>query len=282
MRKGAIVLGTFDGLHKGHMAVLGLANEYSPKTVITFDFPPAMDERKELLMLPGEKNEELERLGFSIETLDFSKVHSIPAEEFLHQMDEKYHPEAICCGFNYRFGYCGKGGVDTIKAFCSARGIKVLIADAVSAGDVRISSSFIRELIKRGEMEKANAMLSAPFSVSGEVSHGDSRGRTMGTPTVNFFYPEGLVAARHGVYAACALVDGREYAAVSYIGNRPTFHLERCICETNLLDFSGDLYGKRLKISLLSFLREDKQFSSLDELKKQIQSDILNAKKHLS
>ncbi len=278
MRNGAIVLGTFDGLHKGHMAVLNSAKEYEKKTVITFNTPPAMDEDPELIMSSAEKNERLEEMGFSVSVLDFSKVHGIAAWDFLEMMDEKYAPEIICCGFNYRFGYCGKGDAELIKEFARQKGIKAFVAPAVSEAEVRVSSSLIRELIKRGEMEKAKSLLGERFSISGEVLHGDSRGRTIGIPTVNFFYPEKIVMARHGVYAATALLDGREYKAVSYIGNRPTYQLDRCICETNILDFSGDLYGKKIKIVLREFLREDKKFDSLEELKQQIEIDILAAR----
>lgn len=278
MRNGAIVLGTFDGIHKGHMAVLDSAKEYNPKTVITFAVPPAMDEQPELILTAAEKNQRLEEMGFSVSVLDFSKVHSIPAADFLEMMDEKYLPEIICCGFNYRFGHLGKGDAELIKSFAEKKGIKAFIAPAVSEGDIRISSSLIRELIKRGEMLKAASLLGEGFSVSGEVLHGDSRGRTIGIPTVNFFYPENIVMARHGVYAATAVLDGREYKAVSYIGNRPTYQLDRCICETNILDFSGDAYGKRVKIILREFLREDKKFDSIHELKSQIEKDILAAR----
>lgn len=275
VRKGSIIFGTFDGLHKGHFEVLRQAE--LPATVITFPYPPAMEEEKELLLSPLLKKNRLLENGFSVRILDFSKVSHIEAEDFLEKMDAEYKPKIMCCGFNYRFGHCGKGNAALIKRFCEERGIEAKILPVVEQDGVRISSSFIRDLIKRGEVEKANKLLTRPFSISGEVLHGDSRGRTIGHPTVNFFYPEEIVKARHGVYAAACSIEGKRYTAVTYVGNRPTYELDRCIVETNLLGFSGDLYGKHIEIELLSFLREEKKFDSLDQLKAQIESDIASA-----
>ncbi len=278
MRKSAIVLGTFDGLHKGHEAVLSLADEFQSKTVITFPFPPAMDEKRELLISEKEKNRRLSARGFELCVLDFGKVCGMEAESFLEWIYEKYSPAAICCGFNYRFGHGGRGNTELIKRFCETKGIGALIAEAERENDIKISSSLIRELIKRGEVAHANSLLGRPFSVCGSVLHGDSRGRTMGIPTVNFPYPEDIVMARHGVYAARAVVNGERFKAVSYIGNRPTYQLDEVICETNLLDFAGDLYGKTVTVELCEFLRDDRKFSSKEELKAQIEKDIEKTK----
>ncbi len=277
MRRGSVVLGTFDGLHMGHNAVLSSA--VSPATVITFDVPPAMRGKLEMLFTPSDKKECMTERGFSVDTLRFSEVCSIEAEDFLAQIDEKYKPAYICCGENYRFGRGAAGDINLIKAYCDKNGITACISPLVELDGVKISSSYIRGLIKEGDIARANRLLYKPFSIFGRVEHGDSRGRTIGLPTINFFYPENLVEPRHGVYGARLFIKGKEYSAITYIGKRPTYQLDRCICETNILDFTGDIYGEDIKVELLSFIREDKKFDSIEELKAQIENDIKALKK---
>ena len=276
MCKTALALGTFDGLHIAHKKVLSLAEGCERKIAITFDVPPAMvlTQKCELIISNSKKEDMLAKLGFGIQTLDFPLVRTVEPTEFLKGLLEKYNPTRICCGFNYRFGRNGGGDITLLRNFCSANGIELCVANEVEALGDRVSSSRIRELIQNGDVARANELLGYRFSVEGVVAHGDGRGRKMSHPTVNFPYPEDIVQARHGVYSARCFIDGKEYRAVTYIGNRPTYSLSSCICETNILDFSGDLYGKELCVELCRFLRDDRKFSSLDELKKQIELDI--------
>lgn len=128
--------------------------------------------------------------------------------------------------------------------------------------------------MRDGNIEAANSLLYTPFSYSGEVLHGDCRGRTIGFPTANQRFPESLVRPRFGVYAVKAEVDGHCYEGITDLGVRPTFKSDYVISETYLRDFSGDIYGKKLKISLLRFVRPEMRFSSLEALKKQIKADL--------
>ena len=191
LRKGSLALGTFDGLHKGHEAVLLSAK--MPARAITFYMPPMAEKHSELLMEPEEKIKRLQKMGFETTVLNFEDVKDIEACEFLEQIDREYRPAVICCGENYRFGHFGKGDVSLLKSFCEEKGIEARISPMKDKDNVKISSSVIRSLIKSGNLKEANEMLTEPFSISGEVIHGDSRGRKMGIPTVNFFYPENIV-----------------------------------------------------------------------------------------
>ncbi len=276
----SVALGTFDGLHVGHIKVLSNALTAKKCVALVFDIPPAMTllGKTELLLSPTEKYRRLEKMGFSVDVMHFEGVKDTTPEEFLQSLKKKYEPAKICCGFNYRFGKDGRGDTSLLSDFCRKNGIELSVASQVETDGERVSSSRIRTLIKQGELQKAEKMLVTPFSVFGNVSHGDARGRTIGFPTVNFSYPDGLCEAKHGVYAASCVIGGREYSAVTYIGRRPTYLLKETVCETNILDFSGNLYEQSLSVSLRHFLREDRLFSSKEELQKQIKKDIIDAK----
>ena len=138
---------------------------------------------------------------------------------------------------------------------------------------VRVSSTYVRELIAQGEMEKANAFLGHPHTLSGEVVHGRGLGHTIGIPTANLNLPEGIICPKYGVYACKAIVDGKEYPAVTNVGTRPTVNGENVTVEPWLLDFEGDLYGKELRLLFYKFLRPEQKFDSLVELQAEIRKN---------
>ncbi len=272
----AIALGTFDGIHTAHKAVLNLPDGYK-KICVTFIKPPKMvfSGNDELIMTFGDKCEQLKKLGFEeIKALDFSVVKNISLTEFMEYLYNEYNPKYISCGFDYRFGKGGKGDVHILADFCSQKGIELNICQEMSENGETISSTAIRSMLKNGEIEKANSLLMAPFSFSGEVIKGKSLGRTIGFPTINQKYPEELVKVKFGVYKTKVLFDGEVYDGITNIGVKPTVKSDYVISETFLKNFSGDMYGKTIKVELIKFLREEKKFSSLSELKNQIDMDI--------
>lgn len=279
MDRTAIALGTFDGVHSGHRAVIGSAVKSGFKAVaVTFKTPPKafFDKSIGLLMSPDEKKERLQELGIS-ETLfmDFSEFKEMSAEDFLKFLTDKFSVSKICCGFNYRFGNCGKGDTALLEEFCNKNGIVLTIIPPVLWEEKQISSTLIREMLKNGEIKKANKLLCCPFGFTGEIIHGDARGRTIGFPTVNQRYPEYLTKVKFGVYKSVITVEGKKYKAITNIGVRPTYETEYVSAETHIIDFSGDIYGKKANLQLLEFLREEKKFDSLDELKNAIEQDII-------
>ncbi len=274
--KTAIALGTFDGVHIAHRVVLDLPDGYK-KTAVTFKMPPKMffENKKELLMTFEEKVNVIKNLGFQkVVALDFNQIKNTDPLEFLEFLYNEYNPAVISCGFNYRFGKNGAGDTDLLKDFCNQKGVKCRICDAVTKNGEAVSSTLIRNLLKQGEIEKANTLLKDEFSFSAKVIKGDKRGRTIGFPTVNQKYPEDLVKTKFGVYKTKVLFDGKEFEGITNIGIRPTFESEYVISETFIKDFSGNLYGKTVKIALRKFLREEIKFDSLEELKSQIQNDL--------
>lgn len=274
--KRALCLGTFDGLHKGHIKVLNLPLGYS-KTVVTFALPPKLvfSGKRELLMSFEDKVQSLKDLGIEeVLTLDFNLVRDMSPEDFLESLYKKYYPALICCGFNYRFGKGALGDTEQIEEFCKQKGIEFMMAEPVKEDENTISSTLIRDYIKNGEIEKANNLLTKPFSFEEEVIKGDARGRTLGYPTINQKYPEELVKLKFGVYKTKIIIDEKEFEGITNIGIRPTFKTDFVIAETYIKDFSGDLYGKKLRIIPIEFLREEIKFSSIEELKRQIEIDL--------
>ena len=269
--KNAVALGTFDGVHKGHQAVLSLPSDCR-RIAVTFASPP---KGGELIMTNEEKCNALKKLGIDeIFLLDFNEVKDMPALDFLDMICKKYNPAVFSCGFNNRFGKGAKGDTALLKEYCEKREIEFVCSEPVMQDGKVISSTFLRELLKNGEIASANELLYQPFSFEAEVIEGDRRGRTIGFPTVNQRYPENLVKIKFGVYKTKLIIDGKEYIGITDIGTRPTFAVDYVISETYIKDFSGNLYGKSIKVVPLEFLREEKKFNSLDELKKQIAADL--------
>ncbi len=274
--KTAIALGTFDGVHIAHRFVLDLPCEYK-KIAVTFAVPPKMmfSRKTELLTSFSKKEELLKNLGFEqIEVLDFEKVKNTEPKEFLEFLKKEYNPQIISCGFNYRFGKNGAGDTELLKRFCLENGIECRICKPVEKDGKIVSSTLIRNLLKQGEIEKANQLLGNEFSFSAKVQKGDQRGRTIGFPTINQPYPEDLVKVKFGVYKTKVLIDGVTYEAITNVGIRPTYKSDYVISETFIKDFSGDLYGREIEIFLVKFLRDEIKFASLEELKRQIEIDL--------
>lgn len=274
--KTAIALGTFDGVHLGHRAVLDLPVDYK-KVAVTFTAPPkaVFSGKKELIITVNEKCARLKKIGIDeICLLEFNQVRDMTALDFLKFLVEKYSPSFISCGFNYRFGKNGEGDTEFLSSFCKENGIEFNCQSCVSIDGVQVSSTVIREKLACGEIEEANKLLVEPFSFTAEIITGDKRGRTMGFPTINQKYPDELVKIKFGVYKTLVEFEDKQYIGITNIGIRPTYESNYVISETHILDFSGDIYGKEVTITPLLFLREEKKFSSLSELKSQIDADL--------
>ncbi len=284
-KKGtAVALGTFDGLHIGHKAVLSAALKFTDcdAVAVTFGEPPKRHTSGEfvpMLMTAEEKNRALREMGFSaVDVLDYDKVRDIPARDFLDMLFKKYDIKAVTCGFNYRFGAGGSGDAALLTAYCHEHKAEAVVCPASTVSGQTVSSTLIRELISDGKIPFANTLLGRRFSISGKVIHGDARGRTIGFPTVNQLLDPEIVTPLFGVYATAVTVGGRMYPAVTNIGIRPTFLLKKPMSETNIIGFEGDLYGDDIRVELLSFLRPETRFDGIDQLKAAIANDAEAAK----
>lgn len=271
----AIILGTFDGLHKGHRSVISAADGFNI-TAVTFEIPPkaVLSGGGDLLMTPKRRFDALCELGVSqVEVLDFKRVRDTDAVTFLDEICEKFSPRLIACGFNYRFGKGAAGDTNMLSEYCAAKGIRFRCSDPVAENGTTVSSSMIRDRIRCGD-SSAFGMVYGGFSFAAPVIKGDRRGRTLGFPTVNQKYPDCLVKPKFGVYAVKVCIDGKVFDGIANIGHRPTYRTDDVFSETYIKDFSGDLYGKTVTVKPVKFIREERKFSSAEELQAAIRADV--------
>ena len=275
----ALALGTFDGFHLGHKKVIdnAIASNKTPKVLLFNEHPQKVITKKSPgeLITESQKKELLDKWGIEPIIIDFGDIMNFTYEEFFYEiLLKKIGVTALSCGFNYHFGSKAQGNTEKLSALCKKENIELFISDAVEYKNEPVSSTRIRKAIKNGDMEEANAMLGREFSYDFLVVHGDARGRTIDSPTINQFFTEDFIVPEYGVYASYAVIDGEKYSSVTNVGVRPTiegFSKERS--ETNIIGFTGDLYDKNISVHLLKKIREEMRFSGLDELKNQIAKD---------
>ncbi len=283
----AVALGIFDGVHLGHRAVImNSAGVELPEggrafsTVFTFSkLPPVKENPKELMSLE-QKKAVFKGLGVDELILaDFEIMRDLAPEQFVNEiLKDRLDARRVCCGFNYRFGKDGAGDAETLRRLCQPLGIEVVIVPPVEVGGEPVSSTRIRRLIENGEMEQAAKLLGRPFTLDIEVAMGQKLGRLLGVPTINQVLPDNFIRPKFGVYISCAEVEGVARFGITNIGIRPTVGADKPLAETWIIDFEGDLYGKRVPVTLVKFLREEKKFGSVEELKQQILSDAGKAR----
>lgn len=280
MEKTFYALGFFDGVHIGHQALLTqcrrLAEEHGCKAgVVTFtSHPDTLISGK----TPSFINTPEDRSGLLTGTFSMDSVLEFPFDRELMNTHWARFLEALLqmgaagfvCGSDFRFGSGGLGTAKKLQAFCNKRGLACAVIPQQLLDGVRVSSTYIRQLLEDGQMAKAVRFLGHPHVLTGTVITGRQLGRTLGIPTANIPLPEGVVCPKLGVYACKAYAEGKEYLAVTNIGTRPTVGGHHITVEPWLLDFQGDLYGKTLLLAFYDFLRPEENFPSLDALKEEI------------
>ena len=288
-RGASVALGNFDGVHRGHAQVLAAAHAArpdAPRAVLTFEPHPRElfrpDDPPFRLTLSVERAAALERLGAALLfELPFDRAFSaMTAEEFvvdvLHRGLGARH---LACGADFAFGHRRGGDTAFLAERSEALGIGLTLVPPLADAEGPVSSSRIRRLLQDGYPERAAALLGRPWTIRGTVEHGDARGRTIGFPTANVPLGRHLEPAR-GVYAVrVQLADGRCVPGVANIGRRPTLGVApKSRVEAHLFDFSDDLYGQEVGVSLLAFLREERKFPSFEALRQQIAKDAQQAR----
>lgn len=274
-------IGYFDGMHKGHQALVNATIEKAKELgvesgLITFDPDPWVTLRnakdvKHITPLQQRINIAVELGIKNIFILNFTKeMAALSPLDFIKVLDS-CNIKALICGFDYHYGQFGKGDIESLKRDAD---FEVVVIDAVNDNEGKISSTRITNLIEEGEVHKAEELLGYAYRVEGYVVHGNAKGRTIGYPTANVSVPSEYLEPKGGVYACFALIDGKKYKAMVNIGHNPTFnYTESMSLEAYILDFSGDLYDKRLKISFKYYLRPEKKFKYVGNLKMQLEQD---------
>lgn len=288
-----VALGTFDGLHRGHLDVIGTAKQEAEHTgaklaVFTFSNHPLEwinpAHVPVALVTPAVKLQLLESLGVDVLIdIPFNQlVADLLPQQFLERLSALNY-SCLVVGENFTYGQRGVGNVYTLAASAQAMGFKLIVRKLVSNNGTIISSTEIRRLITDGEVQQAAKMLGRSYSISGIVAHGNERGRLLGYRTANLELVDAHVAIPlGGVYAVRAYVDGGVYGGMANIGKNPTFgDVEKPRLETNIFGFSGDIYGKTLTIEFVQRIRGEVKFAGIDALKAQLAQDKLDCLKFL-
>lgn len=286
-----VAVGKFDGEHRGHQKIIAtmltVAREQGLKTAIfTFGTPPAAvvsGQRRPQILTNEERRERLHQAGidYIVEYPFDAEIAAMDGEDFVREiLLGAMRMRAIVGGEDLRFGKAGAVNAAKLKSLGERLHFSVYIIQKETEAGEEISSSLIREALAAGDMAKANTLLGMPYTAEGVVQHGNGIGnRILGFPTINLLLPAGKLLPRRGVYQTeTVLPDGRTFRSITNVGTNPSVeqdHLShRLRLESFLLDFSDDLYGVRVRLRFLRFIRPEKKFASLTALKQQIMADL--------
>lgn len=299
-RPSVITIGAYDGVHRGHQAVIAQVRELAnsmgcQSVVVTFDRHPASVVRPEsapkLLTDMEQKLELLAATGVDatrVVTFDENKAR-MTADEFAREiLIGGLQTKVIVVGEDFHFGHRRQGNVSTLRDMGEHLGFRVEPVKLIPRADgvaEPVSSTSIRRALAGGQVETAGQLLGRPFEIRGEVVHGDQRGRTIGFPTANIAVPQAMCLPADGVYAGRYIDEqSRTFMCAVNLGRRPTFveHSDHSLLEAHLLDFSGDLYGQRARVTFEKFLRSERKFDGLESLRTQLADDIAAVRNTLS
>jgi riboflavin kinase/FMN adenylyltransferase len=291
-RPTVLTLGVFDGLHLGHQLIMKTIVERAratgaAPTVITFDpHPRALlhpESAPPLLQTFDQKIEALGVLGIEQTIVihfdqNFARIR---AEDFLRSViADRLHAKEVYLGCGFAFGHGREGNIELLRTVSQSLGFFADEVPELRLRGRRVSSSRIRELLQQGRVNLARRMLGRPYGVEGRVVRGAERGATLGFPTANL-HPQNRVIPRNGVYVTATLIDGQWRRSVTNIGTRPTFgSANESSVETFVMNWSGDLYGDVVRVRFLHRLREEKKFGSIEDLKSQIDRDVVRAQNY--
>ncbi len=277
----AVALGVFDGVHIGHRAVIAAALTGDMRCAV-YTFTPATITTKpnaRQLTVADELYTLLRQNGVQdVFEADFATVQHLSPAEFVQQvLIDTLHATAVTCGYNYRFGHGGCGDAALLTELCAAHGITVTVVPPVVVDGGAVSSTAVRDAIAAGDMPAARRMLGRAVSMRLPVCAGQHLGHRLGMPTINQVLPAEWVSPRFGVYASSVEIDDEVYTGVTNIGIRPTVGADTPLAETWIRDFDGDLYGKTVTVCPIQFLRDERRFDSLDDLRAQVSADAEQA-----
>jgi riboflavin kinase/FMN adenylyltransferase len=295
-RRAVITIGAYDGVHLGHRAVIRQVRARAAElgalsVVVTFDRHPASVVRPEsaprMLTNPEQKIEQLRATGVDavvVVPFDPEQAKETPVDFVTRVVVSTLRAQAVIVGSDFHFGHMRQGNVTLLREMGERHDFTcepVVLIPRADGVNEPVSSTAIRRALAGGEIDSATRMLGRPYELRGTVVSGDQRGRTIGFPTANVQVPAGMCMPSDGVYAGVyTRSDGTEHTCAINLGRRPTFYdnQQYSLLEAYLLDFSGDLYGEEASVRFEAFLRSEKQFGGIDELKEQLVKDIEHAR----
>ena len=281
LEPSVVALGFFDGMHLGHLALLEEVklqgkNEGLKTAVLTFDIQPKTfltRQKEEYLTSLEDKIAFCEAMDFDyFIVLEFNEqLKNCPAADFVVQYLRKLNFKHVVCGFDYTFGYKGQGTSETLAQYGHLFSLSVVAKKEYDHH--KIASSYIKTLLKKGDIEAANNLLGRPYRVTGQVVHGKKLGKKIGFPTANVDYGNYLIPKR-GIYAVDLTFGDKTYLAMANVGLNPTVEtLVKLVLEVNVFDFDQDIYGATVEVEFLKYIREEVKFESLDALIDQLHED---------
>jgi len=293
LRGAVVAIGNFDGVHRGHQAVIAVAHNRAKAlgkaaAALTFEpHPRDFFNPKEHLFRLTDEAAKLRLLaatgldGAIVLTFD-AALARLTAEEFVARiLVERFAVSGAVIGFNFHFGLNRAGSPDFLIAEGKKRGFEVDVVPPFEDNGRPVASGPIRAALAAGCVDEAAEYLGYPWFVSGDVIHGDKRGRELGFPTANLTL-DAACGLRHGIYAVRVGLDGRHYDGVASFGRRPMFDSGAVLLEVFLFDFTGDLYGRKIDVAFIAWLRSEEKFASVDELIRQMQDDARRARTALA
>lgn len=283
-------IGYFDGMHKGHQALIQKTIEMAKRkgcesALITFDPDPwvtikHVKDVKHITTMRERLNRAVEYGIQNIIILDFSSDFAkLSPEDFVQQILSKISLKGLICGFDFHYGFMGKGSAETLQ---QTEGLEVEVVQPIEDEQGKISSTRITQCIEDGKMEDAAEMLGYFFRISGIVVHGRHQGNAIGFPTANIHYDPEYILPKSGVYAGFVIIQNKKYGAMINLGHNPTFNYRNDLSlEAHMIDFDQDIYGKLISVEFIRFIRDEKRFSSKGNLIMQLEQDIISTKKIL-
>lgn len=285
-------IGYFDGLHRGHQALINktkeLAKKYNCDTAIfTFEPDPVQvitgNTNIQHIMPMNIRINYIAELGIeNIFILDFTKeMCELPPNDFIKEVLGRCNLKALVCGFDFHYGYHGEGNPETLKENAP---FEVITMDEVIDEGEKVSSTRIIKTIKKGNVKEAERLLGFPYEIMGVVEHGKHEGSTtLGFPTANVKFSSEFIVPKRGVYATYAIIDGVKYMSMTNIGHNPTFNFSKELSlESHIIDYDGDLYGKRIRLLFKDYIREEKEFKYIGNLILQLELDENEVRRRLS
>lgn len=276
--KSSIALGYFDGIHKGHRAVIQNAVNFAEQNqmqpaVFTFELPAQNSLKGKQLLSWDEKQKRLEHLGvkYCYKPL-FAQIQQMTPRQFVEEyLKETCGAKAVFCGENFTFGKEKSGNIALLKELCLQNNIHLQVVPMAQVKGQPVSSTRIRSLLLDGDIETANLLLEEPYCIDYPVQHGAGNGNVWGFPTINQIFPKEALIPKQGVYITSAqLQDGTRLAGATGLGTRPTVGGEGVTCETFFPNYHGDLYGQTVRVEFFKYLKPVVKFESIDQLKEYV------------